>query len=113
MVVANCHKLPASHFNRYFVPTERTVEHLKETILKLKQVNPAIKILFSVSPVRHWKDGAVENQRSKAALILAVATIEKELDNVYNFPAYEIFMDELRDYRFLCRRYVTTFRVCY
>jgi hypothetical protein len=99
-VVANCHKIPASNFNRYFSSTENSSKHLKEAILKIREVNPEIWIILTVSPVRHWKDGAIENQRSKAALILTAAELQQKLDKVYYFPAYEIFMDELRDYRF-------------
>jgi len=98
--VANCHKLPAALFNRYFSTTEESAEKLKIIILELRKVNPNLKVIFTVSPVRHWKDGAIENQRSKAALILAVVKLQREIDNIYYFPAYEIFMDELRDYRF-------------
>jgi hypothetical protein len=99
-VVANCHKLPASKFNRYFSSAENSTKHLREAIQQIREKNPSIRVIFSVSPVRHWKDGAIENQRSKAALIISVATLQHELENVYYFPAYEICMDELRDYRF-------------
>lgn len=99
-VVANCHKIPAENFNRFFSSVNNTVDTLSQTIHELKEINSELKIIFTVSPVRHWKDGAIENQRSKAALILAVTEILQEFENVYYFPAYEIFMDELRDYRF-------------
>jgi hypothetical protein len=99
-IVANCHKLPAAKFHRLFSSVENSTEHLKEAILKIREKNPALDVILTVSPVRHWKDGAVENQRSKAALILTAANLQQELENVYYFPVYEIFMDELRDYRF-------------
>jgi hypothetical protein len=99
-VVANCHKLPAANFNRYFSTSTNSANHLKEAILKIREVNPDICVILTVSPIRHWKDGAIENQRSKAALILSVADLQKELNKIYYFPSYEIFMDELRDYRF-------------
>jgi hypothetical protein len=100
IVVANCHKLPSALFNRYFSTSEESAEILKNIILELRIINPDIKVIFTVSPIRHLKDGAIENQRSKAALILAIAKLQREIENVYYFPAYEIFMDELRDYRF-------------
>ncbi|MBN1950374.1 MAG: GSCFA domain-containing protein [Bacteroidales bacterium] len=99
-VVSNCHKVPAPAFNRTFLSAGSSAELLEDAILALRKVNPGLKILLTVSPIRHWKDGAIENQRSKAALILAIAELQKKLDEVYYFPAYEIFMDELRDYRF-------------
>lgn len=100
-IVANCHKLPEKTFNRFRLATEEIVEIYTDLIDKLIQNNPALQIVFTVSPVRHWKDGAVENQRSKATLILAIDDLIKQYENhsLY-FPAYEIIMDELRDYRF-------------
>jgi hypothetical protein len=99
-VVSNCHKIPAREFTHRFANSEESVRELKNAIQKLRKLNPQIQVVFTVSPVRHWKEGAVNNLRSKAALILAVQQLEYDLDNVYYFPAYEIFMDELRDYRF-------------
>ena len=99
-VIANCHKIPSERFSRYFSSVENTSENLYNAITELRKLNPSLKIVFTVSPIRHWKDGAIENQRSKAALILAIAKIEEQLDEVFYFPAYEIFMDELRDYRY-------------
>jgi hypothetical protein len=99
-VVANCHKLPSQHFERIFSTVENSSAALKESIDKLRKINPSVKIVFTVSPIRHFKDGAIENQRSKAALILTIADLIKECAGIYYFPAYEIFMDELRDYRF-------------
>ena len=99
-VVANCHKLPAKEFSHRFIPLHETVEELKKSIELLRSFNPGLKVVFTVSPIRHWKNGAIDNQRSKAALLLAVAELEKKLPEIYYFPAYEIVMDELRDYRF-------------
>jgi hypothetical protein len=99
-VVANCHKIPSGRFNRYFSSSGNSANHLQKVIQNIREVNPSVKVIFTVSPVRHWKDGAIENQRSKAALVLAVANLQQEMENIYYFPAYEIFMDELRDYRF-------------
>jgi hypothetical protein len=70
--------------------------------IEIVKINPSLKVVFTVSPIRHWKDGAIENQRSKAVLLLAIDELIHEFGNdfcVY-FPAYEIVMDELRDYRY-------------
>ena len=99
-VVANCHKQPASFFDRNFLPVEKTVEVLKQCIERISKKNPSARFIFTISPIRHWKDGAIGNQRSKAALILAIDELQKWNNSIYYFPAYEIFMDELRDYRF-------------
>jgi hypothetical protein len=99
-IIANCHKLPASNFKRSFSTVDNSFRHLKTSIFNLRKINPLVRIVFTVSPIRHFKDGAIENQRSKAALILTIARLQEELSCIYYFPAYEIFMDELRDYRF-------------
>jgi hypothetical protein len=99
-VVANCHKLPSSNFERFFSSIDNSVEHLIDAISKLRNINSAVKIVLTVSPIRHFSDGAILNQRSKAALILTASKLQEEISGIYYFPAYEIFMDELRDYRF-------------
>ena len=99
-IVANCHKIPAKEFERHFSSVDETFQHLKIALTDIRKKNPKVKFVFTVSPIRHWKDGAIENQRSKAALILAISQLQEELANVYYFPVYELFMDELRDYRF-------------
>jgi hypothetical protein len=100
--VSNCHKIPAKKFRRFRLTVDEISEKYQEIIQKIRQVNPENKIIFTVSPIRHWKDGAVENQRSKATLLLAIDHILKSQnnENCGYFPAYEIVMDELRDYRF-------------
>jgi GSCFA family. len=100
-VVANCHKLPASHFDRRLLTVDGIVEEWSELLEYLWLKNPLLKIIFTVSPIRHWKDGANLNQISKATLLLAQhSLIEKYPDRISYFPAYELMMDELRDYRF-------------
>lgn len=101
-VVSNCHKVPAREFNRYRLSVDEMVSDYQNLLSELKEFNPKIEVVFTVSPVRHWKDGAIENQRSKAALLLAIdELLKKGADNYCSyFPAYEIMMDELRDYRF-------------
>jgi len=100
--VSNCHKIPAKEFKRFRLTVDEISEKYEGIIQKIREVNPEIKIIFTVSPIRHWKDGAVENQRSKSTLLLAVDQIleKMENENCGYFPAYEIVMDELRDYRF-------------
>lgn len=95
-VVSNCHKLPADHFVR-----ERlTVEQSKEQLATLLQNHPDKQFIFTISPLRHLKDGLHENQLSKASLLLAVDPVCKAFDNACYYPAYELLLDELRDYRF-------------
>ena len=95
-VVSNCHKLPASQFERKFLSMEESTQFLSEMVRR----HPEKLFIFTVSPLRHLKDGLHENQLSKAALLLAVNEVCKVFGNAYYFPAYEILMDELRDYRF-------------
>ncbi|MFZ4582766.1 MAG: GSCFA domain-containing protein [Paludibacter sp.] len=99
-VVSNCHKLPASTFERYRLSAEEIVMEYTELIRKLQLIHPNLNIIFSVSPVRHWKDGPTENNISKGILLQAIQLLEKECNHVSYFPAYEIVVDELRDYRF-------------
>ncbi len=100
IVVSNCHKIPAKEFKHYRLSLNETKKVIDEAISLLKSVNENIKIIFTVSPVRHWKDGAVNNQLSKSTLLLAIDEIVKLNKNCEYFPSYEIVMDDLRDYRF-------------
>ncbi|MFA9370894.1 MAG: GSCFA domain-containing protein [Labilibaculum antarcticum] len=100
VIISNCHKLPAKEFNRYRLDVDEIVKFYKELIVSLSIFNPNLKIVFTVSPIRHWKDGAHGNQLSKATLLLAVEQLVDLFDQVSYFPSYEIVMDELRDYRF-------------
>jgi hypothetical protein len=99
-VVSNCHKLPANRFIRRRLAVEEIVRDYSKLITQLTNLLPSIKLIFSVSPVRHWKDGAHENNVSKSILLLAIDELQRLFKNVLYFPAYEIQMDELRDYRF-------------
>ena len=98
--VANCHKLPSSLFNRTMASSQEIVSRWTETLDLLAAVNPDLKVWFTVSPVRHLADGAHENQLSKARLLLASEELLRHPLVQGYFPAYEIFMDELRDYRY-------------
>ena len=100
-VVSNCHKLPEKMFDRQLLTVGEIVAEWKGLLLSLWEQNPELKILFTVSPIRHWKDGAHGNQLSKATLLLAIDALQKEFpEHTAYFPAYEIVLDELRDYRF-------------
>ncbi len=99
-LVANCHKLPSADFTRKLLDPEEISERYEHMLAALHKVNPGARIIFTVSPVRHWKDGAVNNQLSKSILLLSIHRLMKNHQNISYFPAYEIFMDELRDYRF-------------
>lgn len=99
-VVANCHKLPANRFTRRRLNVDEIVAELSDVIELLKLRNPNLQIILTVSPIRHWKDGAHENTLSKSTLHLAVDELKKKFDYLDYFPAYEIMIDELRDYRF-------------
>jgi hypothetical protein len=99
-VAANNHKAPANWFNRRLLRNKEVVEVINKTVEQLQQFNPAIKIIFTISPVRHLREGFIENNRSKAALIHAVHMAAEQYENVFYFPAYELVIDDLRDYRF-------------
>lgn len=97
--VANCHKVPQLAFTKQLLSTEKINQGLEGIVHQIHAVNARAQIIFTVSPVRHLKDGFVENQQSKAHLIAAIHQVIKK-DNARYFPSYELMMDELRDYRF-------------
>ena len=99
-LVNNCHKLPADHFERKRFDPDEMIPALEESFRTLKDQRSDLQVLLTVSPVRHIKDGMIENQRSKAALLLTAADLSERLDFVHYFPAFELVLDELRDYRF-------------
>jgi hypothetical protein len=100
--VSNCHKIPAKEFERIRLNVDEIVDDYRELLTEIRKINPSLKVVFTVSPIRHWKDGAIENQRSKAVLLLAIDELINESGDDFcaYFPSYEIVMDELRDYRF-------------
>lgn len=99
-IVANCHKTPASSFDRYRLSVSDIVTDWTDLINRLLSANPGLKIILTVSPIRHWKDGAHNNQLSKSTLLLAIDELQQTFSSVFYFPSYEIILDELRDYRF-------------
>lgn len=100
ITVANCHKMPSSLFNKQMLTAEEITKQLSLAFTKLREINPEIKIILTVSPVRHTKDTLPLNSVSKAILRTACFELENSHSFIYYFPAYEIMMDELRDYRF-------------
>ncbi|MBN2681351.1 MAG: GSCFA domain-containing protein [Bacteroidales bacterium] len=99
-IVSNCHKFNAKEFAVELLSKEEIVNEYSLIIEKLRSQNPEIQIIFTVSPVRHLKDGFSENSHSKAILLLAIHELVASFNNCHYFPAYEIFMDDLRDYRY-------------
>lgn len=99
-VVANCHKLPSTEFIRKRLCVDEIVSDYIALFHKIKTQLTDIHIIMTVSPIRHWKDGPHENNISKSILLLSIEKLQKLFPFVSYFPAYEIQMDELRDYRF-------------
>ncbi len=99
-VVANCHKVPTDKFVKRLLSVTEVSSDLDRMTAETKAFNPNIKIIFTISPVRHLRDGFVENNRSKATLIQAVHQLTEKNENCLYFPAYELIIDDLRDYRF-------------
>ncbi|NNK28044.1 MAG: GSCFA domain-containing protein [Flavobacteriaceae bacterium] len=102
-IVANCHKVPQKEFKKELLSIETIYKSLESLVANIRKVNPDTEIIFTISPVRHLKDGFVENTHSKSHLISALHAFlskQDERKTVSYFPSYEIMMDELRDYRF-------------
>jgi hypothetical protein len=99
-IVANCHKVPQNQFDKEILAVEIIENSIKNNINLIQSINPNCNFIFTISPVRHIKDGFVENQRGKAHLITALQSAICNLQSAIYFPSYEIVMDELRDYRF-------------
>ena len=99
-IVSNCHKIPASEFTNELLTVDEIADLWANQLDKLKTLFPSLKVIFTISPVRHWKDGAHGNQVSKSVLFLAVEKLLGHPSRPEYFPAYELVMDDLRDYRF-------------
>lgn len=99
-VVNNCHRLPSEEFKKVMLSEETMTSQLITALEKVRSVNPKIQIILTVSPIRHLRHGAVQNQRSKARLIKLCENIETKIPPCTYLPIYELVMDELRDYRF-------------
>lgn len=99
-IVANCHKIPQKKFLKELLSVDDISESLDAIISLVKSVNNNVEIIFTVSPIRHLKDGYSENSLSKAHLLSAIHRIIEPRNHSYYFPSFEIMMDDLRDYRF-------------
>ncbi|MEG1591776.1 GSCFA domain-containing protein [Chryseobacterium sp.] len=100
-LVANCHKIPQKFFEKRLLANQELNDSIYDTIINLQDICPEnVQILFTVSPVRHTKDGMVENQLSKSKLITSIHEVISQFENCHYLPIYEIIMDDLRDYRF-------------
>ena len=100
LIVANCHKLPGTAFFRHLLTLEQCEESLRRIAGGVREYNPECLVVFTLSPVRHYPGNLVVNARSKALLLTAIHEVCRDMDGTAYFPAYEIVMDELRDYRF-------------
>jgi hypothetical protein len=100
IIVSNCHKLPQSFFSREMLTVEEIISDWSAILMRLQSFNNDLHVIFTISPVRHWKDGAHGNQVSKSILFLAVEKLLEHQNVEGYFPAYELVMDDLRDYRF-------------
>lgn len=100
LIVSNCHKIPSEQFESIMLTVEEIVTLWTSQLDKLHLLFPDLQIVFTISPVRHWKDGAHGNQVSKSILFVAVEEILRHNTAPSYFPAYELVMDDLRDYRF-------------
>jgi len=101
-IVANCHKVPQKAFRKELLSSDEVLESLQHVLDEVARVNPKADVIFTVSPIRHTKDGMVENNRSKSHLISAIHQLLESTNGhkIHYFPSYDIMMDELRDYRF-------------
>jgi len=100
IIVANCHKVPQKQFLKELLSVDEVTESLESITALIRSINPKASIIFTVSPVRHVKDGFIQNQQSKSHLIAGIHNVIEPRKNTHYFPSYEIMMDELRDYRF-------------
>jgi hypothetical protein len=100
LIVSNCHKIPSEQFESKMLSVSEIVALWNEQLDKLHSLFPQLQVVFTISPVRHWKDGAHGNQVSKSILFVAVEQLLKHDVGPRYFPAYELVMDDLRDYRF-------------
>jgi hypothetical protein len=97
-IVNNCHKFPSDHFYKELLSLDEIKKSIQDIHSSLKSINKDIQLVFTISPVRHLKDGFSENMRSKSLLKIAIE--ESLTEGILYFPSYEIVMDDLRDYRY-------------
>ena len=99
-IVANCHKIPQKKFSKELLTINEITDSLDACISLIKSIQKDVSIILTLSPIRHLKNGFVENKLSKAHLLTAIHEVTDPKDKIHYFPSYEIMMDELRDYRF-------------
>ncbi|OSY86911.1 GSCFA domain-containing protein [Tenacibaculum holothuriorum] len=99
-IVANCHKIPQKNFLKELLSVQEITETLDAINTLIRAINPKASIIYTVSPVRHIKDGFIENKQSKSHILASIHSVVEPRKNIHYFPSYEIMMDELRDYRF-------------
>ncbi|MDA7803935.1 GSCFA domain-containing protein [Crocinitomix sp.] len=99
-IVANCHKMPQKEFKKELLDLDALKTTYNRLLIDLKNKNPKLEILFTISPVRHIKNGVHENNLSKSILLLLVNALVEQFEFAHYFPSYELVMDDLRDYRF-------------
>lgn len=103
LLVANCHKIPQKQFAKRMLTVQDIELKGVQALEKVRRLNPRLKLIFTVSPVRHLKDGAHENQISKSSLLLGIEGLRRHFDESFYFPSYELMMDEMRDYRYYAK----------
>lgn len=99
-IVSNCHKVPAEKFQRYLLTVSQITDTYNNLFTRIRRDIPGLRVILTISPVRHWRDGARMNAVSKSTLVLAAHQLSESLSYCEYFPSYEIAMDDLRDYRF-------------
>jgi len=102
-VVANCHKIPGNQFEKQLTDTSKIIQEYQQLFNRLIDINPNIKIIITVSPVKHLKDGLIDNNISKSVLLLAAHHLKTQIESTSYFPAFELIHDDLRDYRFYAK----------
>jgi GSCFA family len=114
-IVANCHKHPSAYFEKKILSVAQIVEQYSKFFVQYFLVNPDVQVVLTLSPVRHVRDGIVEDRLSKSVLRIAIEALSQEFPNVHYFPSYELVTDDLRDYRFFKDDLVhpTTFAIEY
>lgn len=99
-LVANCHKMPAKDFEKRLTGVEEMTARMSESLARARNLNPQIQLVFTVSPVKHLRDGVIQNNLSKAIVLQSIHQLENSFSHSWYFPSFEILNDELRDYRF-------------
>ena len=102
-IVANCHKIPANQFNKKLLQPDEIIKEYQQLFNRLIEISPDFKIIITVSPVKHLKDGLIDNNISKSILLFAANQLKSSVKNTSYFPAYELVHDDLRDYRFYAK----------